>query len=392
MVHRESQNQSQRSEKSKAGLTKEQKALEGLQELQKKMTKNLDDLQARGLALRLRRVAATEREIGGSLQKNLPLTIGLRKETLPPEVVRNLTGLSTEQGKAGKDTRKLQDEIERFNQRTSDEKHGEVAREMKESQAGDEIAAIAELIAENVAAQALNQTAAWSKRLEGWAEKLESRKPESSSGESQEGGNKETDEEALEKMLALVRVRDSEENLGEQTVLLEEQKTKRRNYPVDAQRLSRRQTDVREDLDALAPHPVFKKVRQRLVQAGKAMGDAATQLTKPDTGELTTSAQTDAVNLIDDALMTLLQSSQKQNPGAAAMQQMMAMRQGMKPGGNPNGGGTGQRNLTAGGDARGKPGSERTNERVSGTKTRALPSEYKEALQNYFKAIEQANP
>jgi hypothetical protein len=136
------------------------------------------------------------------------------------------------------------------------------------------------------------------------------------------------------------------------------------------------------------------------------MDDAAAHLERPRTDEPTFNAQTDAMNLLDEALKSLMQSNQQgqgqgQQQGMMAFMQMMAMGQakpqvgeqpgGQTPGGNTGGGPSDRPNQTYTGDMRGRTGPSRTTERVSGSGTRVLPAEYREALQNYFNAIEKAN-
>jgi hypothetical protein len=61
---------------------------------------------------------------------------------------------------------------------------------------------------------------------------------------------------------------------------------------------------------------------------------------------------------------------------------------GQQPGGNNNGGLSDRPNQTYTGDVRGKTGPARSTDRVAGNATRVLPAEYREAMQNYFNAVE----
>ncbi|MDQ6631234.1 MAG: hypothetical protein M3Y82_05700, partial [Verrucomicrobiota bacterium] len=58
-------------------------------------------------------------------------------------------------------------------------------------------------------------------------------------------------------------------------------------------------------------------------------------------------------------------------------------------GGNPSGGSTDRPAPPATGNASGKRSAERTVNKASGAANLSLPAEFRETLENYFKAIEQ---
>ncbi|MGC8830336.1 MAG: hypothetical protein ACP5TE_11225 [Verrucomicrobiia bacterium] len=389
---RQSQNQSRRSEKMQQAYEKENEALQALQDLQQKMAKHLDKLQVKGLALRFRKIAEIERNIGDTLKTNMPKIIGLRTNQLDRQMLRTILLLAESQESTSKESSKLQNEVERFYQRTDDEDYGAVAEEMKTTQVVEELLKVSDKIRENVAAQSLQNCYRWGDQFEQWAKRLEGQLQESESN-SQNGSQQQMNELDLEHLLALLRIRDEQESLIEWTSLLEKRKSDAVNYKRQTARLAYRQTDLRDGLESLIPQRIFSRVRPRLQQASDAMADSELMLRKPDTGKEVVDTQTDALNLIDDALRRILNSGQSKSRGANTVAQMMNMSgQGTQAGGNVGGNPTRGSGKANGNEPGAGQNPERATEKTSGSGTRVLPSEFREALQNYFNAIDKINP
>jgi hypothetical protein len=393
------QNQQQRSDQVDQGVQQEQQALENLQELQKKMAAALDKMQAKSLADRLRAVGQTEKGIGEDLQKALPQTIGLTREQLPAELRKSFNRMSTDQEKTSKQTKKLQDEIQRFAQRTSSEKHEEVHKDMEDTKAVEKVAQVGELIKDNVNAQAMSQSKELAEKFFQWADKLSG----DGGGGGGGGGGGQMSEEDLEKMLALLRIRETQENLREHTRLTEVYRKGADSYKEDVTKLAGKQGDLSKELGKLKQDRLFQKAREMMDHANEAMDDAHAGLQRPRTDDPTYNAQTDAMNLLDEAIKAMMpsqgQGQGQSQQGMMAFMQMLGMGQGkpqmgdnqggQTPGGNNNGGLSDRPNQTFTGDPRGKTGPTRTTERVAGSATRVLPAEYREALQSYFNAVDQ---
>ncbi|HON06484.1 MAG TPA: hypothetical protein PLW02_00120 [Verrucomicrobiota bacterium] len=386
----QSQNQSSRSDQLQEANKKEMEALQALQELQQKMAKHLDKLQLKGLALRFRKIAEMERNVGEVLKTNMPSIIGLKPNQLDQDKLRMLALLSNEEDLASRESSKLQGEVERFYQRTGDEDYKVVSEEMKSKQTVDEILRLADNIRNNVVAQSLQNAYRWSEQFETWAKRLEGQLQDNE-GDSQNGEQQKMNELDLEQLMALLRIRDEQEALIDWTSLLEKKKADVNNYNRQAARLAYRQTDLREGLESLMSARIVAKVRPRLEQASDAMADAELMLRKPDTGKVVVEAQTDALNLLDDAIKRILNSGQAKSRGANTVAQMMNMGAANSPGGNVSGNPTKGSGKSDGKEPTGGQTSEKAVEKTSGVKSRILPSEFKEALQDYFNAIEKVN-
>jgi hypothetical protein len=385
----QTQSPQERGQQMDQALQKEQEIIEKLQEMQKKVGQTLDQMLANTLAKRLRKVARTERDLGATLQKGLAETIGLLPEQLPP-AWRDKTGrLAFSQDATSREARALTEEISRFYDRTSITNYGQVAREMKETEAAEALTWNAELIRKNIAAEALQQTGLWAKRFDDWAAELEkSQRSEGDSGEGQ--GENEIPEEVLMRLLALLRLRLQEMNLREQTRWLEERRATHQGYREDAIMLSLRQSVLKDETDKLDADGTSRF----LPKAHDAMDEAETLLQKPQTDKPTVDAETDAVNLLEAEILDMVKMSD--NPGqSAAMSQMMeamGMSASARGGGYRGGGDTAQSEQNVTGDTRGAGADPRATERTVGRDPKSLPVEYREALQNYFRAVEQLNP
>ncbi len=84
--------------------------------------------------------------------------------------------------------------------------------------------------------------------------------------------------------------------------------------------------------------------------------------------------------------------SQAQSAAMAMMAQRMGMQANPQGGGNYAGGNAEPSNSNVTGDPRGANADPKSRERTAGRENRAVPAEFREALQNYYKAIDQLNP
>ena len=86
------------------------------------------------------------------------------------------------------------------------------------------------------------------------------------------------------------------------------------------------------------------------------------------------------------------------NPSQSAALAMLMEMMGMKPGqgasgkGNYAGGDAEKNGLNVNGDPTGAGAESRSRERTAGRDLRTVPAEFREALQNYYKALERLSP
>ena len=384
----------------------EQDALDKLEKLQKEMNQGLDNLQAMTLAQRLRKLGGTEQEIAGKLQKIVPETIGLLPRELPDRFKRATTALTKDQSAAQRETAVLKDELGRFFERTQKEAYGQVNKEMAESAATAEMDKVRAQIEANIAMEAMKNLATWSKKFGAWADVLDPPK-DSSAGGGGEGGQKSDD--IMKLLMAYLRMRATELNIHDRTRLLDEQKVTDTGWEQSTKKLAENQRTLREDLFRMQLENQHAFLKDPLLDATETMRDAEIQLFKPDTGKETTQAEvktvehlSDIINLINEQIQRNNSESKSSQPQEAEfMMQMVAQpnapgmptpgqQPGQQPGMNLAGGTTNDRNRATPGDPRSKLAGGARKGRTSGA-TRALPAEFREAIENFYKATEQKN-
>ena len=375
-------------------VEQESEAVQKLQEMQKKMGSDLERMLANTLAQRLRKVGRAEKGVVESLQKIIPETIGLPADKISQKHRDLARKLALGQEQTGRESHQLGEEISRFFDRTSLTNYGAVAREMKEAQVPEELSKTAEMIRRNVAAQAAHETAGWAKRFNEWAEQLDAKAKPKDKGGSGESGEDPPSEEALERLLALLRAHQQEKGIRDQTQQLEESRAQNPSHREDSKLLSIRQNLLMDDVAELRdsdPGKFLPKVHE-------AMDEADQLLNKIQTGSQTLAAETDAINLLEAEIMSMMNSDPNQSQASSAAMAMLMEMMGMgsgsgaKGGGNRSGGATDKANAELGGDRRGGAFDPRAVEKTTGRETRPLPVEFREALQNYYKAIERITP
>ena len=176
-----------RADEATKALAAEEKALEKLQELQKKMNDGLDNLQALTLSQRLKKLSESEKGLGEQLGKVVGETIGLLPRELPERYKKINTSLAGDQGSVKVEAEKVVAEMSRFFDRTQRANYGEVAAEMKSVNTASELDRVRGLIDANVSMDAMGNLATWTKRFGDWSKKLEPPEEESQGGEG-EGG------------------------------------------------------------------------------------------------------------------------------------------------------------------------------------------------------------
>jgi hypothetical protein len=229
--------------------------------------------------------------------------------------------------------------------------------------------------------QSIDTARYWSDQFERWAEHL-SQKDNSKSGP---GGAGAPDAAQMQALLALMRLRQQQDQLREQTSVIEEQKNTTSDYPGAAGEAARQQSALHDELQGFQQDPTFPIPAGQLAPAGKSMADAASLLAKPETGKPTYSAQTDAINLLDEAIN---QQSQKAGANAAALMAMMGM--GGTGKGSTSGGTTNKPNAPIPGSREGQAPDQRTVIQAGGLDNSQLPGEFRDAIESYHRAIEQA--
>lgn len=398
----ESSSPQERAEEATKARDAEEKALDKLQALQKKMNDGLDNLQALTLSQRLKKLSESEKGLGEQLGKVVGETIGLLPRELPERFKKINTSLAGDQGSVKAEAEKVVAEMSRFFDRTQRENYGEVAKEMKQVNTAAELERVRGLIDANISMDAMGNLAVWTKRFADWSKKLEPPDEESQGGEGQ---GQPQEDKWLKMLMAAIRLRAGEARVLQQTTLLDEEKARHPRFAEAATKVAEQQRALRGDLTKLQMSSDLEPAREFLLNTQDGMRDAESALFDKLTGEAAQKPENDAllhltdlINLINEQAKRQKSSSQQQQQMAQqeaelmmqmAQQEQAGMRPGQQPATAPHqmGGNTDKASPGTTGDAKGAEAAARRMGKGSGV-TRPVPAEFREALEQFFKAVE----
>ncbi|HWB58904.1 MAG TPA: hypothetical protein VG733_05400 [Chthoniobacteraceae bacterium] len=377
------QNPNQRQQPVNQANQQQQDILNQMRQMQQDMEKAMQKLMTQNLALRLRHIAASEKNIADNFQKMLPDIIGAKTDQLPDQPKNAIGDMSKLEDNSHKDSNKLEGEIARMFERTQVEKYGDVSNEMDKAQTDDALGKLTQVISDNVSVQAIQSANQWSKQFTSWADQLDKQDDQ----QQQQGEQGQQGQPDMKALMALLKIREQEDELRDRTGALENQKAADQNYNQDAKDTSDKQDDVRSQLQALQDDPDFPVPPEKLGPATKAMRDAKGKLDKPDTGDPTVADETDAINILDAVIM---EQAQKSGQSMASLMAMMGMKPGQKPGkGFFGGGDTNRQNEVIPGSRVGDASDPRHITQTTGNAGAPLPAEFRDAIENYQHAVEQ---
>ncbi len=314
--------------------------------------------------------------------------------------------LTRNQGGAQKESQTLQGEISRFFERTQKPDYGQVSQEMKETHATDELERLGGMIENNIGIEASDNLGQWSGRFQKWSEKLEP--PSSSQSSGANSGGRKKDNDMTEQLIALLRLRESEMNLRDQTTVLDQDKGEPASYKERAEKLSGSQEKMEEDLERIHQRTPLSALDPAFHESAGEMKEVATTLRLPQTGKPADEAEVKTIETLSDLINLINEQAQRPNqqPSQAqgsngSAEEMEFLLQMMRNSGqgkvmaaqpatglNRAGGTTERAGGRTGGNAAGKGAAAREVDKAAGVMEEA-PAEFREALENYFHGIEQ---
>lgn len=396
----------EKKESLKEALEEEEEALDELADLQDKVNKDLDNLQALTLAQRLRKLSKEELALRKKIKDIIQETIGLTPKDLPPRYSRANKRFTKSQNRTQEKAVELQGEISRFYERTAKGQYGEVSREMETEKTGESLSEIESQIDSNISMLAIRNLGDWADKFEGWAKKLEPPKQESD-GDSQgagQGGGEKKEDNLMKLLFSMLRLRESELKHRQQTTLIEQQKNDIDIYNKGVKRLSEMHADSMLELNRLQFENSEPAMLTPLQDAFDSMEVTDNLLDKPQTDTITTASQSETIRNISDVINLIneeIKRDQNQEGQSKTQQQMdfmmammamkqqmgQGMQQGQTAGGSQAGGTTSQAANGLNGNSVGRDDLDRTISKGSGGAGK-LPEEFREALEGYFKAVE----
>ncbi|MEZ0299459.1 MAG: hypothetical protein ACAI35_23640 [Candidatus Methylacidiphilales bacterium] len=407
-----SNNPSERSDKLSEASKMMDEILRRLQELQSKTAQTAQDMHVDNLALRLRRLAGMEGKTVDALKSQLQRNIGLNASQIPPGDLEQNSGLSNDQEAARKETQDIQRELQKTFDRTKLEKYSEVAGKMQRANPDGQLDMLSQLLKANRVNQSLESSRDMQRKYTSWAEKLSEEnnkqaKPSNGKGmpgmsgkpgegESKCANSKEMTPKQMEAMLKLLRTREQQEAVLNQTTASDQQLTKGTDQHKEISNdLGNRQNQLALDLKDVLDGGQLPLPEQEVGESLEAMSNARQELVKPEMGKPTQSAEQLALEKLDAAIASMMKScSGKCQSQMAGMCRMMmpGKKPGNKPGKGINGGDTTADIPEEEGPPTGSMAEHRTVERAGGGTSKNVPEEYRDMLESYYKAVDSTRP
>lgn len=393
-------------------LENAQSIIEQLAAMQKSVTENLDQLQALTLSERLLRLSRKEKEVVEGLKRIAPATIGMSPEDLSAKYLGLNRSLAEDQRQHSGQTADLHEEISRFAERTRLETYQEVDREMEEAEIGKALEALAEWVDENRAMASLENLNLRIGQLEEWAERLhppESDGAAGGDGGGNQGGDGMSPQQLMEVLIGLIRNRQEEVTLQAQTrSLADAGRLSDSERQTKAEALAERQGELYSstfEIHQINPVPMVGPVLGETLESMQTLQQQLNRSEFSDEStasgfQKTVSLLTDAINLINEFFQQPPSSSNASQANAAQMEFLMQLGRSeaspgtaLQPGSTPGGmtGGAPGAPLPAGAAGMGvaPEAGARQVERTAGRVTET-PAEFRDALENYFRAIERS--
>lgn len=365
-------------------IRQEQQALEQLRQILEQMDRSLEQVAARNFINRLRQVAEWKEELANEIKALLPHVIGMRVEELAPEHSMVLNRMVVRQQENSRQAGFIHDDLGGFFRISGGEIYGFIHDEMNELLMRERLSLLGERIGRNETTGAVDEAMIWHEQFNAWADLLEDADDGHSDCDS-EGDGEEID---IELLLALIRTRIAQENVREQTRMLEEGRETNAYYPTDADRLAGRQKAITEILEPFMETISIPQVAELAAEVRRLIFHAGELIDRPQTDSETIAVQTMVIELLAQAIESAMQGS-GDSSGAMQMMVMLGQHPGQQPGrGSYAGGQPDRESGELSGRADEATNEDRTVESAGGVSTAALPEEFREMLEAYFEQVE----
>jgi hypothetical protein len=213
------QDQQEREENLEKAEEKEKEALDKMKEMQEEAGQNVQDMYANTLVMRLRKIAEFEESVARDFTENLVKLIGRLTDQLPERLRMQVNDAYANQSINSLKAAELQTEIARFYDATQTENFGEVTKLMREARPSENMDAHADLIKRNQTGKVIEGAQRLAEQFTKWADLLDPKNDGGGEGEGE--GEGEPNEDLLDRMKELLRLRQAEMDLRDQTQILE---------------------------------------------------------------------------------------------------------------------------------------------------------------------------
>ncbi len=358
----------------------QQQALNAMREASKTMSTTNQNLYARNFYNRLRAAASSEHQVSDGLKSLARNTLGLKPEEIADGDKKEFSLVAERQDGTTKDVDKIATDLSDFIKRVPNEKYDAVEKEMQEKRVVPELSELSGFVRANLAMKSIGGARKWGEQLDAWATMLQSE------CKSQGSGSGEMDPDLMELIVAMVRTAQAEDNIRDETSLLDSKKANNPNHPEDAKKLAGVQDELYWSLDELRERTKFNDVKPALKAAEDLMREVSDTLEQPKTDQEVVSEEGAVIEL-------LVPPDKKGGKGSSKMQQMMRqmmsqMTRSAKPGGNNSK----SSSPFAAEEAEGAVARARADghsvEKTGAANTADWPEEFRDELQAYFQATD----
>lgn len=369
-----------RPEEMKNAVDEQQKLIEKLKGLMKTIDDSLNNLNMENFVSRLKKEADNEKAISDKLASVMKTSIGMDNNALPEKIRNEINAQKSKQEQVKKSVRDIQDDMLGFFSRTHIKKYQDVADEMDKEQTQKKLAELVDTIAKNQTAQGMKNAMVIADKLNKWAKSLEQKDNKKAAG-----GEGETVPVDPEVVIGLLRLIQQEQDVREQTRNLEENRKELPNYSEKALKLSEKQMGMRHELKKIMEKsPDLPKLNAIMNRAEKAMTDAGALLFKPQTDRETLGAETEVIEILSSSMQESSEMSEGSEGAMSMLMKMMLMPQGKGFKGSIN---SDAANIGIKGTGYKEGPEERKSDRTSGKSLQSLPEEYKDAIESYFRRV-----
>lgn len=373
-----------RAEEMRNAVDEQEKLIEKLKGLMKNMDDSLNNLNMENFVGRLKKEADNEKAISDKLAAVMKTSIGMDQNALPEKIRNEINAQKSKQEQVRKSVRDIREDMLGFFSRTQIRKYQEVADEMDKEQTQKKLAELVDTIAKNQTAQGMKNALAMADKLNKWAKSLEQKDNKKASGGGDGGEMVPIDPEFV---IGLLRLIQEEQEVREQTRNLEENRKELPDYPEKALKLSEKQMGMRQELKKIkGKAPDLPKLNAIMNRAEKAMTDAGALLFKPQTDRETLGAETEVIEILSSSMQESSEMSEGSEGAMSMLMKMMLMPQGKGFKGSIS---SDAANIGIKKAGYNEGPEERKSDRTSGKSLQSLPEEYRDAIESYFKRVNQ---
>ncbi|MHA3772360.1 hypothetical protein ACXR0O_12575 [Verrucomicrobiota bacterium sgz303538] len=360
----------------------QQKALEAMRKAANQMNTANQNLYARNFYNRLRAAAASERKVSDGLKTLAKDTVGQKPEEIADAKKNDFSKVAGKQDETTKDVDAIVNDMAGFLKRVPNEKYDAVHKEMQDKKVVAELAELAGFVRANLGLKSVGRAKRWGDQLDEWATMIQSEC-------NCQGGCGEVDPDLLELIVAMVRAAQAQDNIREQTQLLDGKKDANPEHSSDAKKLATQQDELRDSVGQLREKTKFEDVKPLLDKVEEAMDEVAGKLRK---------SKTDAeVVTTEGIVIEMLVPPDKKGGKSGSMAKMQQMLQQMMAQATKarSGGGNNSKSSSSfsGELAEGAAGKDKSNgrrvEKAGGASNAGeLPEEFRDQLQAYFQQVD----